>query len=271
MLYQEYKPDKMLESYIKCYYVLEYGHDSMVEDQAFATGCIELMFTLEGNTWQPKRNNTFSNTSPVELWGQVLQPLTFRTSGYNLVFGVRFYPATAAFFLKEDISHFNDTVVDLSSVVGNTVTELHARLQEAPSTAQRIRLADDFFSKKLTESPKLITKINLVQQVMAELSHKDFFDNIEHVATRYGITSRYLQKIFLRHTGLTPKLYTKINRFQNSLVLMGQSQHTLTSVAYASGYFDQSHFIREFRSFTGFAPSAFEPSSSTAILASPNK
>jgi len=106
---------------------------------------------------------------------------------------------------------------------------------------------------------------------MNELTRDDFFDNIENVAARYGITSRYLQKIFLQYTGLTPKLYAKINRFQKSLVLVGRGDLSLTSIAYQSGYFDQSHFIREFRSFTGITPSGFDGENSSAILASPNK
>jgi AraC-like DNA-binding protein len=130
---------------------------------------------------------------------------------------------------------------------------------------------ETYLLKKLAERPKVIGKIDLVRQVMNEMTQQDFFDNIDNVASRYGMTSRYLQKVFLQYTGLTPKLYTQIHRFQNSLILMGNGDLSLTSIAYACGYFDQSHFIREFRSFTGISPSGFDTGSSTAILASPNK
>ena len=103
---------------------------------------------------------------------------------------------------------------------------------------------------------------------MDELKQKDFFDNIENVASRYGITSRYLQKLFLQYTGLTPKLYTKINRFQNSLRLVTQNNNSLTSIAYDCGYFDQSHFIREFKSFTGLTPSGYTSAGSSITLLS---
>lgn len=106
---------------------------------------------------------------------------------------------------------------------------------------------------------------------MHELKQEDFFEKITSVASRYGITSRYLQKLFLKHTGLTPKLYTKINRFQNTLVLVSKREDSLTSIAYECNYFDQAHFIREFKSFTGLTPSEFLPDNSSAILASPNK
>jgi len=243
----------------------------MTEDTAFATGCVEVMFTLRGNPWQTKTNNTYKETSAVELWGQILQPLAFRAPGYSEVFGIRFYPATAAFLVEDDISVFNDGVFDLASIAGNSINDLHEKVQDAKSVSERIELVESFLVKKLSERPKAVSKIILVRQVMDELAQHDFFDNIDNVASRYGITSRYLRKIFLQHTGLTPKLYAKINRFQNSLVMMGRKDNSLTSIAYESGYYDQSHFIRDFKSFTGFSPSGFDTANTTAILASPNK
>jgi AraC-like DNA-binding protein len=269
--YQEYKPSQALEAFIKCYYTLVCQPESIVNDQAFATGCIEVMFTLQGNPWQIQKDNAFADTSSVELWGQILKPLLFRASGPSVVFGIRFYPAAAAFLLKEDINQFNDQVIDLESVLGNSILELYNQLQETQFVAQQINLVDAYLIKKMVAPSKIIDKIKLVQQVMGVMTQKDFFDNISNVAARYGITSRYLQKVFVQYTGLTPKLYTQINRFQNSLVLLGESNRSLTDVAYECGYFDQSHFIREFKSFTGFVPSGFSAENTTAILASPNK
>ncbi|HEV7738536.1 MAG TPA: helix-turn-helix domain-containing protein, partial [Chlamydiales bacterium] len=85
-----------------------------------------------------------------------------------------------------------------------------------------------------------------------------------------GITSRYLQKLFFQYTGLSPKLYTKIHRFQNSLRLVTKKDTSLTSVAYDCGYFDQSHFIREFKSFTGLTPSGYSSESSPITIAFAN-
>jgi AraC-like DNA-binding protein len=242
-----------------------------MEDQAFATGCIEVMFTLSGTPWQTKIKDDFTPTSNIELWGQILQPLTFRIAGQSKIFGIRFYPAAAAFLLKEEIHQFNNNVFDLTLVLGNSINELHAQLQDVLSTQRRIELVDAYLLKKLAAHTKALDRIDLVQQVMNELTHKDFYDNINNVAERHGISSRYLQKVFLHYTGLTPKLYTQINRFQNSLILIGKGDRPLTAIAYECGYFDQSHFIREFKSFTGFAPSGFDSANSSATLASPNK
>jgi len=125
--------------------------------------------------------------------------------------------------------------------------------------------------KKLALFEKKLDQVTLINHVMTELRQEDFFDNIKNVASRYGITSRYLQKLFSNHTGLTPKLYSKINRFQNSLRLVAKKNTSLTTIAYECGYFDQSHFIREFKAFTGVLPSTYDPANSSAVLATANK
>ena len=271
MDYQEYIPSEALSKYVKCFYVIDSASDLLKEDRAFATGCVEIMFNLEGVHWQTKINDQFISTPGVELWGQIIKPLDFRAPGKHRMIGIRFYPHAASAFLNEDISLFNDGVTDLSAVMGPSVQELHKRLLDALSTHQRIALIEDFLLKRLSQLEKKLDKVRLVQAVMNELKKEDFFDNIDNVASRYGITSRYLQKIFLLHTGVTPKLYSRINRFQNSLLLIAKGGSSLTSIAYECSYFDQSHLIKEFRSFTGNSPSSFDPDNSSALLASPNK
>lgn len=269
MQYKEYMPSAALSAYVKCYYVSD--SVTAAEDRAFATGCVEIMFNMEGVQWETKINNQFVTIPDVELWGQIIKPLVFRTPGKNRMFGIRFYPHAASAFLNDDISLFNDSVTDLTSIIGQPVQDLYNQLLDAESTNQRISLIEAFLLKRLSLFEKKLDKVKLVQAVMSELKKEDFFDNISNVASRYGITSRYLQKIFLLHTGVTPKLYSKINRFQKSLLLMGKGGSSLTSIAYECGYFDQSHFIREFKSFTCNLPSSFNIDTTSALLASPNK
>jgi AraC-like DNA-binding protein len=269
--YKEIKPGKILERYVKCYYVYDSDTDLPFTDKAFATGCIEIMFNLGTGMWQTEVDGNFTTTPLIELWGQIIKPLTFRTSGNNSMFGIRLFPHTASCFLDENIEQFNNRVSDIKDVMNSSAGLLYERLLETESLDQRVIIVEDFLLHRLSLSDKKLNRIHLIGHIINELKQEDFFDNMEQVASRYGITSRYLQKLFLQYTGLTPKLFSKINRFQNSLVLISKQKDSLTSVAYECGYFDQSHFIREFKSFTGSTPSGFNSLNSSAILASPNK
>jgi len=266
MNYKEIKPCNSLKKYVKCYYIFESLSDVPYEDKAFATGCIEIMFNIGSGRWQTIVDGKFVTTPQVELWGQIIRPLTFRSLGKNTMLGIRFFPHTAACFINDKIELFNDHVTDLNAVTGNTIQTLHSMLMEAASLNKRIEIIEAYLLQRLSNFQPKFSKIDLVADVMNEMKRDDFFDNIQNVASRYGFSSRYLQKIFLQYTGLTPKLYSKINRFHNSLQLIAKNDASLTSIAYECNYFDQSHFIREFKSFTGINPSAFNTETSSAVL-----
>ena len=271
MIYREYIPGDLLRPYVKCYYLYESVSDAVTDDKAFATGCVEIMFNLGTGKWQASSGGHFVTTPPVELWGQIIQPLPFRSLGNNSMLGIRFFPQAAFIFLNEDVSLFNNQVSDLASISGKIVTTLHEQLLESQSMDERIGLIENFLLTRLRITEKKIDKVQLLTKLITEMKQESYFDNMDNLAGRYGITSRYLQKIFLQYTGLTPKLYSKINRFQNSLQLIATNKHSLTDITYECGYFDQSHFIREFKSFTGITPSGFDTNTSSAILASANK
>ncbi|MFT3936985.1 MAG: helix-turn-helix domain-containing protein [Chitinophagaceae bacterium] len=271
MRYLEIEPSHKLKQYVKCFYLFESDSNASFEDKAFATGCVEIMFNLGTGSWQTEVNSEFITTPSVELWGQIIQPLKFRSIGKNTMFGIRFYPHTTSCFLGEHMEQFNNRVSSLSDVMNQATAQLHMQLLEASDLKKRIEIVETFLWQQLSRSLKTSSRVQLIGNIIEEIKKEDFFDNIENLSSRYGITSRYLQKLFLQYTGLTPKLFSKINRFQNSLLLVSKQNTSLTSIAYATGYFDQSHFIREFKSFTGDTPSGYNPENSSAVLASANK
>ena len=271
MTYTEIAPGNSLREYVKCYYLYESDSDASFEDKAFATGCVEVMFNLGSGSWQTAVDGNFITTPSIELWGQIIQPLTFKSLGKNTMFGIRFFPHTASCFLRENMEQFNNRVSSFSDVMDTTVQQLHLQLMHTNSLATRAAIADQYLIQRLSHAVKTIDRVHLIGNIIGELKEENFSDNIDNLATRYGLSSRYLQKLFLQYTGLTPKLFSKINRFQNSLLLVAKQNESLTSIAYECGYFDQSHFIREFKSFTGNTPSGYNPQNPSAILASANK
>ncbi|WP_315818503.1 helix-turn-helix transcriptional regulator [Paraflavitalea speifideaquila] len=267
MHYREIKPGQSLNQYVKCYYIYESNSSVAFEDTVFPSGNMEIIFNLGEGHWQTAVDDHYITTPPIELWGQIVRPLAIKSIGKNTMLGIRLYPHAAACFMNEKADLFTNQVVSFADVADKAVNTLHATLLEIPAWNKRIELVEAFLLHKLSLTEKKLNKLAVVNDIMNELKQPDFFDNLENVASRYGITSRYLQKLFLQYTGLTPKLYSKINRFQRSLQLITQNDTSLTSIAYDSGYFDQSHFIREFKSFTGYTPSGYSIERSPVTLA----
>jgi AraC-like DNA-binding protein len=267
MRYREIIPGNLLKQYVKCYYIYESDSAVAFDDTVFPSGCMEIIFNLGTGQWQTAPEGEFVTTPPVEFWGQVVKPLPVRSIGRNTMLGIRFYPHAGSCFIQDEVGRYNNQIVDLNNISGRHVSSLHGRLLETANWNKRIEMIENFLLNQLSVSAKKLNKIGVVNDIMSEIGKEDFYENITDIAFRYGITSRYLQKLFLQYTGLTPKLYTKINRFQNSLRLVSKKDRSLTSIAYDCGYFDQSHFIREFKYFTGYTPSVFSQDSPPCTVA----
>jgi AraC-like DNA-binding protein len=259
MQYKEIIPGERLKPYIKCYYTFESDASVELDDTVFPGGDMEIIFNLGEGIWKSAVNDGFSVTPPVEFWGKITQPLAVKSVGKNRMLGIRFYAHSAAYFLNEDIHAFNNQVADGRDLLGAPLRTLYSRLREERLLDRRIGLIEDFLLGRLASKKKKVDTITMIGRIIKDLQGSDSIDNIETIAGRYNISTRYLSKLFLQYTGVTPKLYTKINRFQQSLQLISEKQDSLTSIAYDCGYFDQSHFIRDFKSFAGFTPSAYSP------------
>jgi AraC-like DNA-binding protein len=73
------------------------------------------------------------------------------------------------------------------------------------------------------------------------------------------MSERSLERKFRQHIGISPKLFSRINRFQEAFRLLKNNNYIkLSDIAFDAGYTDQSHFIREFKEFTGFAPYKYQ-------------
>lgn len=258
MKFTEIKPGKQLSPYINCYWILESESDLEIHDTIFPAGYIEIVFNLGEALWQSSVDNLFRKSPAIELLGQITRPMPIKACGKNKMLGIRFFSHSAAYFFNEEAWHFNDQISNLADVFGATVRILHERLINTDGSNKQIGLIEDFLLRRIRKTGKGST-VSLVRQIVEDMQRNAFSDNIDTTARRYGITPRYLQKLFLQHIGITPKLYGQINRFKLSLRHIGERQMSLTSIAYDCGYSDQSHFIREFKSFAGITPSAYIP------------
>ena len=268
MHYKEFAPTGLLKDHVQCYFVCETDTAVFAEDKVFATGFIEIMFNVGADGPQQLKNGGLIKQPDIQLWGQTIHPFNFVSFGKHAMFGIRFFPHTAACFFNERIEEFNDQVIDFKDIGGKETTVLHSKLQEAKTLNQRIELADAFLLRLLSLSANKFTRLTLVNSIMHDLGRGDFFENINSIAARYGVSSRYLQKIFLNYSGLSPNLFSKIVRFQKSVHLVAGKTKSLTTIAHQCGYFDQSHFIKDFKFFTGAAPSRFVPENSTDLFVS---
>lgn len=257
MEFRYYQPSDILKPYVRHFYLFESPLADVFTDTVFPSGDMELIFNLGAGSWESSKEGIPTKNPPIELWGQITKPLTIRSAGTQTMLGVRFFQHSASCFLNDEISTFNDQVLDFTDVAGRSVRALYEQLLNTYDPKARIEMVDAFLVRVLMRNELRTTQIHKVNDILTLLTKDSAETNLAGIAARHGITTRYLHKLVSRHTGLSPKSLDRINRFQASIKLINRADLPLTAVAYHSGYFDQSHFIREFKVFTGTTPSAY--------------
>ncbi|MEO3402370.1 helix-turn-helix transcriptional regulator [Mucilaginibacter sp. CAU 1740] len=257
MDFQQFTPSELLKPYVRHYYLFQSDADTEFADTVFPSGDMEMIFNLGNGIWEASVGDQYYRTPPVELWGQITRPLPIKSKGKHSMLGIKFFTHSAAYFLDEEITIFNDRVYDLYEVMGAPIKTLHQQLLDTKPTEARINLIENFLIRRLISNERRLFKIDKVGDMLSSIKTNAADSNLGIVANKHNVTPRYLHKLINQYTGLTPTAYNKINRFQQSLKLISKGSQSLTAIAYSSGYFDQSHFIRDFKAFTGITPSSY--------------
>lgn len=164
----------------------------------------------------------------------------------------KFTPVGAAAFLRPPQEEFAGATTDLADVLARPaeLEALHQRLAAAPDHEWRVRLLEDFLLARI----RAPAPDPLVAAAVAWLESGG--GRIEALARHVGLSQSALERRFRRVVGVSPKKFASLLRLGRALRLRAGGAD-LTAVAHGAGYFDQSHFIHDFRRATGSAPEAY--------------
>lgn len=188
-----------------------------------------------------------------QLQGQTHQPSQHTVAGYTHLLGVAIYSHALPYLFQLPSSDFTSQQVSLPTLLGWEGALLEEQISEAMNIADRIALLSDFFVAKLSIAQTMNSPmLDAVKEVKACQGKV----NIKAMADAYCLSQKQFKRRFHELTGLNPKMYARITRFE-SVVQQYEPGMSHTQLALANGYFDQAHFIHEFKSFTGFSPRQF--------------
>jgi len=178
-----------------------------------------------------------------------------KLNGKVHMLGVCFLPEGFFPFLKIPVSEFKNQLLGASEVGFNLANTISERLKGAPDVATRLNILENELSSLLDDSN--YTPDNF-RQIFNVLKQNDNSIQISEFCQQNNISIRKLERMFNKYVGLSAKTYAIINRFQNSLNQLLYSDYAILSdIAYENGYFDQMHFIKEFKRFAGNTPKSF--------------
>jgi len=174
------------------------------------------------------------------ILGGRLENFTIRFSaiGFRALFGI---PARVV----RDVAESSD------AVLGGSVVELQEKLAAASGDG-RVRMAEEFLLARL----RRYGDGGVVGRLAEAMQRSHGAVNVSSLATRHGLSTRQVERMFQEQVGLAPKMFGRLARIAKA-VKMGDAGEAWADIAVAAGYFDQSHMVREFRDLIGDTPAGF--------------
>lgn len=188
------------------------------------------------------------------LDAQRLRPIRITQRGAVEVCGVRFHVGGVGVFVDRELAAFTDATPDPAEVFGAEILRVEQELREACDIDARARILDAFFlARRAVDAGR-----EALDRALALAVEGAGRATVAELARAAGTSTRQLDRLFARHVGVAPKTLSRVLRFQSALrALMRDPACPLADVAAAAGYFDQSHFVKNFKKFTGGVPRGY--------------
>ncbi|MFK8037372.1 MAG: DUF6597 domain-containing transcriptional factor [Crocinitomicaceae bacterium] len=257
MNYQTFQPNSDLELLISCYWTLEIPAESGAQKQRIIPdGTIEMAFILGDDIKRYTFEDKFIIQPRAMVLGHTIKPFYIEPTGFVNTFAIRFYPYGFSNFVNMPIKDLANKETPIKLFFGEkTASDLERKIIEASNTSERIEIIENFLLDKLNEKT---TIDNIVKTTIDALLATNGNASISTILKEDLSKRRQLERNFRKQIGVSPKQLGKVIRLQTALkMLLNKKSENLTDIAYKSEYFDQAHFIKDFKEFTGINPKRF--------------
>lgn len=252
-----FRPCPVLEPYVSCYWLSVFTGS---HEEAVRLSPKKIVLIPDGGTSIVFNINYRQNRHEEGIWGVMDHPVTLYNQhsisrGEVCTFSVDFKIGGLYLFLGMPMREFTNASPDLESVSHVLFREVAEKIINARSVGEHIRMIEDFLLKSLSNSRKYNPSVSLALDILNKSSGSI---RIRELSDKLAVSERTLNRLFHEYVGIPPKTLSRIMRVQNVMKLCrDENQEDFVMAAIESGYFDQSHFIKEFKEFCGCTPGVF--------------
>lgn len=250
--YMQIKPAACLDKFIYCYWACPLntcsgpsGLQPFRNEPVLPDGCVDIVFSVD------REKNEYAS----KVYGPMDQPFMayFRYDKFQF-FGITFYPGAFQPLFKIPLNELRNKIYETEDALNNSFKNLCREIARAGSVFDMAASSNQYFSAFLNSfsiSSPLSEMLNRIYSSRGTVTVKE-------LSQRTIISERQINRIFNQWVGINPKTFSRIVRFQN---IINPANYTgafdWTGLALEYGYYDESHFFNEFKSFYGATPGKY--------------
>lgn len=221
-------------------------------------GFFELFLVLGGKVLvkHPDQEH-YTTFPPAGIIGQSRRLFSLILSPGAHLLCVKWYPWAPKSFLCHPVHFFTHQIMDFESVVSEVpFRQLIRDLRSTACFRMQTMLLDRFFTRYSWQMDQYAPFLEFAVQRL--FAHSGAI-RIESLGNTVSASNRYIQKLFKEQVGLSPKQYARVIRVKKASLLIEEnpSNGQFSQIAAELGYFDQSHFLKDFKGIIGLSPTAY--------------
>jgi AraC-like DNA-binding protein len=242
--YVEYPATGRLADYVECFWIHETSQ-LLSAHRVLPDGCADIVFSRPDE-----------GSSSLLMVGTMRRARVCKIPS-GLLLGVRIQPGMAACFLRAHGEEIADARLPLADLWGAEADLLRDQLA-ALTTRELIAVVERHLNAKLERVSARNSYLSPTQQVLRWVGKQRDLVSVEELGDRAGLSTRQFRRQCLDLTGLTPKQLLRTIRFRRAAIAVASARRgDLAGVAVDCGYYDQAHFINEFRALSGLTPGEY--------------
>ncbi|MEM0939738.1 MAG: DUF6597 domain-containing transcriptional factor [Bacteroidota bacterium] len=249
MIYEKLNPSEALKEIVKEYWVYENENTQIQREKIIPDGYSEIIIHYK-NPYRIQINGNWEMQSDILFSNQISSYFFLESTGSSGMIGIKLHLVSFYELFGIDMSSYTDHVVPLEEIIPKESTHLIEAFNREIGIPMKISSIDRW----ITSQTRVISKMRIA--VDRILKTNGLID-IKKLAMEGGQSLRSFERKFRKVVGVSPKFYSRIIRFSNIFHKIRSEDHSWVNLALRSGYFDQSHFIKNFKEFTGEEPSTY--------------
>jgi AraC-like DNA-binding protein len=263
MLYLERRPHPALSPFIKTLWYVRDPQATHRHERVLPTGHAQIVISLARDylTDANHPTNRLEHSPAAIFLGIYSRHQQIDAIDMSELIGISFHPGGTLPFIPDNTHAFTNRETSLEDIWGRAASNLRNDLREAPTPTQKFALLDTALLHRLSQSRQKL-RDPIIDFALTHLRQSPATATIAGLTRQIGLSPRRLHQRFCERVGVSPKLYCRIQRFQQAVQQMHHGADIRWSeLALTCGYYDQSHFANDFRAFSGLSATAYSTTS----------